>query len=62
MTDPDTYLALLLPVVAALAARPVSERLAPRTATWLLTGTAVALALASLATLALSALGGALRL
>ncbi|WP_026413677.1 M56 family metallopeptidase [Actinomadura oligospora] len=62
MTDPDTYLALLLPAVAALAARPLSGRLAPRTATWLLTGTAVALAVASLATLAVSALGSALRL
>ncbi|MEV5573102.1 M56 family metallopeptidase [Spirillospora sp. NPDC052269] len=62
MTDPDTYLALLLPVVAALAARPLSERLSPRTAVWSLTGTGVALAVASLATLAVSALGSALRL
>lgn len=61
-TDPDTYLALVLPAVAALAARPLSGRLAPRTAAWLLTGAAVALALASLATLAVSALGSALRL
>ncbi|MFC4911897.1 M56 family metallopeptidase [Actinomadura gamaensis] len=60
--DPDTYLALVLAAVAALAARPLSGRLAPRAATWLLTGTAVGLAVASLATLAVSAMGSALRL
>ncbi|MCP2336013.1 M56 family metallopeptidase [Actinomadura rupiterrae] len=62
MRDPDTYLPLVLPVVAALAARPVSGRLGPRAATWLLTGTAAGLAVASLATLAVSAMGSALRL
>ncbi|MFC5183370.1 M56 family metallopeptidase [Actinomadura harenae] len=60
--DPDVLLAPALSLVVAVAARPLSGRLAPRTAAWLLTGTAVALAVASLATLAVSALGGALRL
>ncbi|MBO2457709.1 M56 family metallopeptidase [Actinomadura violacea] len=60
--DLDGLLPLVLPAVMALAARPLSGRLPPRTATWLLTGTAVVLALASTATLAVLALGGALRL
>jgi len=60
--DLDGLLPLVLPAVMALAARPLSGRLPPRTATWLLTATAVALALASTATLAVLALGGTLRL
>ncbi|MFF0518021.1 M56 family metallopeptidase [Actinomadura nitritigenes] len=60
--DLDGLLPLVVPAVMALAARPLSSRLPPRTATWLLTATAVVLALASTATLAVLALGGALRL
>ncbi|MFB4297502.1 M56 family metallopeptidase [Actinomadura sp. NTSP31] len=60
--DPDGLLPLVLPAVMSLAARPLSGRLPPRTATWLLTATAVVLALASTASLAELALGGALRL
>ncbi|GAA2151881.1 M56 family metallopeptidase [Actinomadura napierensis] len=60
--DPDGLLPLLLPAAMALAARPLSGRLPPRTATWLLTATAVVLALASTASLAELALGGTLRL
>ncbi len=41
------YLPLLCPLLAALLARPISERLEPRTATWVLTVSAVVLALAS---------------
>ncbi|MGI8329739.1 M56 family metallopeptidase [Actinomadura scrupuli] len=62
MMDLDGYLGLALPLVAACAARPLSERLPPRTATWLLTATAVVMAVAGIATLAVLALGGALRL
>ncbi|WP_152626655.1 M56 family metallopeptidase [Streptacidiphilus carbonis] len=51
------YLALLFPVPAALAARPLAARLDPRAATWLLT--ACALALASLSSAALGILAGA---
>jgi peptidase M48-like protein len=60
--DVDGYLPLALPVAAALATRPLSGRLPPRTATWLLTATGVIMAATSAATLALPALGGALRL
>src|SRR5581483_7566467 len=45
------YLPLLLPVPLALAARPLAHRLEPRLATWLLTGSALALAAASTAAL-----------
>ena len=41
------YLPLLVPVLAAAAARPLAARLEPRLATWLLTATTVALAGAS---------------
>src|SRR6266536_1067065 len=47
------YLPLLVPVLAAAAARPLAARLEPRLATWLLTATTVALAAFSTATLAL---------
>ncbi|MFG1708626.1 M56 family metallopeptidase [Nonomuraea sp. M3C6] len=56
------YLPLLLPALAALAARPLADRLHPRLATWLLTVSAVALAAASSAALALLALAGLARL
>ena len=42
------YLPLLVPVLAAAAARPLAARLEPRLATWLLTATTVALAAFSL--------------
>jgi len=47
------YLPLLVPVLAAAAARPLAARLEPRLATWLLTATTVALAAFSTAALAL---------
>ena len=47
------YLPLLVPVLAAAAARPLAARLEPRLATWLLTATTVALAVFSTAALAL---------
>jgi len=49
------YLPLLVPVLAAAAARPLAARLEPRLATWLLTATTVALAAFSTAALALLA-------
>src|SRR6516164_2373868 len=49
------YLPLLVPVLAAAAARPLAARLEPRLATWLLTATMVALAAFSTAALALLA-------
>lgn len=42
--DLDVLLPFVLPIAAACAARPLSERLPPRTATWLLTATALGLA------------------
>ncbi|WP_371786388.1 M56 family metallopeptidase [Streptosporangium subroseum] len=56
------YLPLLLPVLAALAARPLTNRLNPKLATWLLTVSAVVLAAASSAALALLALAGLARI
>jgi hypothetical protein len=38
------YLPLLIPALAAVAARPLAARLEPREATWLLTVATVALA------------------
>ncbi|MFF4361614.1 M56 family metallopeptidase [Streptomyces sp. NPDC001604] len=55
------YLLLLLALPIAWVARPLSECLAPRTATWLLTATAGTLAAASSAALMLLALTGLLR-
>jgi Zn-dependent protease with chaperone function len=49
------YLPLLVPALAAAAARPLAARLEPRLATWLLTATTVALAVFSTAALALLA-------
>ena len=55
------YLPLLIPVIAALAAAPVAERLPPRPATWLLAGSALALAVASSVVLGLLALTAVVR-
>lgn len=55
------YLPLLLPALAAAAARPLAARLEPRQATWLLTVAAVALAVCSTAALALLAASAAAR-
>jgi len=60
--DVAVYLPLVVPLLAAAAARPVAERLPPRTATWLLAGSAVLLAVASSAVLGLLALAAAVRL
>ena len=49
------YLPLLIPALAAVAARPLAARLEPRQGTWLLTAAAVALAACSTAALALLA-------
>lgn len=54
------YVPILIPVLAALFARPLADRLPPATATWLLAGSALALATASsagLGLLGLTALG-----
>jgi Peptidase family M48 len=56
------YLPLVIPLLAAPAARLVAERLPPRTAAWLLAGSAVVLAGASSAVLGLLALSAAVRL
>jgi Zn-dependent protease with chaperone function len=56
------YLPLVVSVLAAVAARPLAERLPPRTAAWLLTGAAVMLAAATGAGLGLLALAAAVRL
>jgi Zn-dependent protease with chaperone function len=53
--DALVYLPLLVPVLAAVAARPLAARLEPRLATWLLTVITVALAAFSTAALALLA-------
>jgi hypothetical protein len=54
---PLVYLPLLIPALAAVAARPLAARLEPRQGTWLLTVAAVALAGCS--TVALALLTGA---
>ena len=56
------YLPLALPLLAAVSARRLAEWLPPRTATWLLAGSAVALAGASSAVLGLLALAATLRI
>ncbi len=56
------YLPLVLPLVAAVAAWPLAERLPPSIATWLLTASAVVLALASSAVLGLLALTALVRI
>jgi Zn-dependent protease with chaperone function len=54
-------LPLLVPAVAALAARPLSDRLPPCAATWLLAGSALALAASSSMVLGLLALNALFR-
>jgi Zn-dependent protease with chaperone function len=56
------YVPLVVPALAAAGARPLAERLPPRTATWLLTLSAVFLAAASCAVLGLLAVAAAMRL
>lgn len=56
------YLPLLFPVPAALAARPLAERLAPWLATWLLTTCALALAALSCVALGVLVVAGLVRL
>src|SRR5208282_2190208 len=56
------YLPLVVPLLAALAAGPLSRRLPPAAATWLLAGSAVALAVASSAVLGLLALTALFRI
>jgi Zn-dependent protease with chaperone function len=55
------YLPLLIPALAALAARPLASRLEPRAATWLLTAATAALAGFSTVALALLAASAAAR-
>jgi Zn-dependent protease with chaperone function len=56
------YLPLLVPLLAAVAARPLAGRLPPVAATWLLVLSAIALALASSAVLGMLALTALLRI
>jgi Zn-dependent protease with chaperone function len=55
------YLPLVVPVLAAIAARPLADRLPPAAATWLLAASALALALASSAVLGMLALSALVR-
>ncbi len=56
------YLPLVVPLFAALAARPLADRLPPAAATWLLAASALALALASSAVLGMLALSALVRI
>lgn len=56
------YLPLLIPVLAALAARPLADRLPPVVATWLLAASALGLALASSAVLGLLVMAALIRI
>jgi Zn-dependent protease with chaperone function len=56
------YLPLIVPALAALAARPAADRLPPAAATWLLTASALALALASSAVLGMLTLSALVRI
>ncbi|HEY7278516.1 MAG TPA: M56 family metallopeptidase [Trebonia sp.] len=56
------YLPLIVPALAALAARPLADRLPPAAATWLLTASGLALALASSAVLGMLALSALVRI
>ncbi len=56
------YLPLAVPLLAAVMARLLADRMPPRTATWLLTFTALALAAASSAVLGLLAIAAAVRI
>lgn len=60
--DMDRYLPLILPVIVAAAARPLSERLSPRMATWVLTLTSLLLTTVGVVSLAILAVGGAIRI
>lgn len=53
--DVTIYLPLIVPVIAALASRPVADRMPPAAATWVLTATALLLACLSCAVLGLLA-------
>src|ERR1700688_3916953 len=55
------YLPLVIPLAAAVAARPLADRLPPAAATWLLAASALVLALASSAVLGLLALSALVR-
>src|SRR5579859_754563 len=55
------YLPLILPLLAAAAARPLADRLPPALASWLLAASASALAAASSAVLGLLALAALVR-
>jgi Peptidase family M48 len=55
------YLPLVIPALAALAARPLADRLPPDAATWLLAGSSLALAATSSAVLGLLALSALVR-
>jgi len=56
------WLPLVIPAIAALAARPLADRLPPRTATWLLAASVAILAGASCGALGLLALAAAVRI
>jgi len=56
------WLPLVIPAIAALAARPLAELLPPRTATWLLAASAVILAVASCGALGVLALAAAVHI
>lgn len=56
------YLPLLFPALAALGARPLTERLEPRLATWILTVGSVVLAIGSTAVLGLLTLAAVVRI
>ena len=58
----DVFLPLLCPLLAALLARPLSNRMEPRAATWALTASAVLLAAASWVALAVLAADGLARI
>src|ERR1051325_2250816 len=62
LIDPNPYVPIVMPVFTAVTARPLSERLSPRAATWLLTLSSLTLSAVSAAMLGVLALGGALRI
>jgi len=55
------YLPLVIPALAAIAARPLADRMPPATGTWLLVASSLALAVASSAVLGLLALTALVR-
>jgi hypothetical protein len=58
----EVYLPLVIPVLAAVAAGPLADRLPPAAATWLMAGSALVLAAASSAVLGLLALTALVRI